>query len=87
MVLCTSYRAHAATVAVCSRHRRRRFLSDDSFLSLRVRALKSNSTLSTCFLSILLHCTDHPLVSAISENAERLQMGEISMMYALTLPF
>ena len=30
-----------------------------------------------------LVAADHPLVSAISENAEKLQMGEISMMYAL----
>ena len=27
-----------------------------------------------------LVAADHPLVSAISENAEKLQMGEISMM-------
>ena len=29
-----------------------------------------------------LVAADHPLVSAISENAEKLQMGEISMMCA-----
>tara|TARA_B100000795_G_scaffold205686_1_gene159173 strand:+ start:195 stop:503 length:309 start_codon:yes stop_codon:yes gene_type:complete len=38
---------------------------------------------------VLIHlltvvCTDHPLVSAISENAEKLQMGEISASVVLS---
>ena len=33
-----------------------------------------------------LVAADHPLVSAISENAEKLQMGEISMMPASQRP-
>ena len=34
----------------------------------------------------VLVAADHPIVSAISENADKLQMGEISMMCAAAAP-